>query len=710
MVRPCSWVVLVSLSAPGGVFAAEPPRAEKIPRETVVHGITLQDDYFWFRQKDDPTLGPKMLDLLRAERAYCDAAMAHTQALQDRLAAEMRDRLQPGDTSVPAREGEWLYFTRSVEGQPFQVHCRRRVPDGAEQVIIDPNVESKGRAGFGLGTIEISPDARIAAIPIDVGGGERYTVRFRDLTTDAYLPVEIADTNGQVAWAADNATVFFARADEKNRPAKVLCRSIVSPDTERLVFEEPDEAFLVDLSSSRSGAFVLINSAAKDTSECRVISTSAPDVEPRVIEPRRRGVEYAVDHQAGEFVILVNDTGANFRLIRTPQDATTSSNWREIIAHDPRTLLEKVECFRGFVAVTARTAGLPRLMVLPSGDAKKPDPPWDVTMSEPSFTLWGSKNLDFDATTYRFNYTSPITPVSTFEVDVVTHERRLLKQQQIKGFDRERYAVEVAQVRSHDGAMVPMTIAYRKDTPRNGSAAALLFGYGAYGVPVYPAFRNEQLSLLDRGFVLADAHVRGGSDKGRDWYADGKLRHKKNTFLDFIACAEHLVANKYAAPKRVAAHGGSAGGTLMGAVVTMRPDLFGAIVAYVPFVDLVNTMLDSSIAYTVNEFDEWGNPGASKEDFEYMLSYSPYENTRPAAYPPILILAGYNDPRVPYWEPAKWAQRLRENNTAKTPVLFRIDVDAGHFGAADKNKAIREEAFVKAFLLESLGVETGPRP
>lgn len=692
---------LACLSLVATVAAAQtPPRAEKIPHTITVHGVTLSDEYFWLRERNDPVLGPKVMEHLKAERAYCDAAMAHTGERQQTLYDEMVARLQQTDMSVPHRKGKWSYYTRNVEGKPYKIYCRKPLPDGEEQVILDANKAAEGQRNFRVGGMEISPDGRVAAIAIDLNGAEKYELRFRDLAANADLSYKIPETAGELAWAGDSRTVFYTTLDPMMRPYRVYRHSIGSdPSTDTLVYEEKDDQFFVSIAMTRSERFVLIELQSRDTSEWRFIPANAPRTPPTMIEPREKGHEYKVEHHDNRFLILTNDGAKNFRLVEAPIEAPGRETWREIRAGRSDVLMERVLAFKNHFVLAYRQNAMPHLSITAFKGVTK-----EIETAEPSYVLFPEMNEEYDSPTFRYSYTSPITPSSVYDIHMDSGEKELLKRQPVIGYDPSLYTVEFVKAVATDGTPIPLTIWYKRDVPRDGTAPAFLEGYSAYGFSAMPTFSSAAISLLDRGVVLAEAHSRGGSDMGRTWYEDGKLMKKRNTFTDFIACAEYLIEKKYTNPSRLAIRGGSAGGLLMGAVTTMRPELFGAVVAQVPFVDTLNTMLDPTLPLTINEYDEWGNPTASKQAFDYIRSYSPYDNTRPARYPHVLLTSGINDPRVSYFEPAKWAQRLRDNNQADTQVLFKIELDAGHGSFADRYAAMKDEAFVQAFVLDRLGV------
>lgn len=676
-----------------------PPKADKVPHETPIHGIVLRDDYYWLRQRENP----KVMDLLRAERAYCDHIMSRTAERQETLYEEMLERVQQKDMSVPYRDGAFTYYTRTEEDKSYPIYCRKAYPETAEtkeQVIFDANEAAKGEKNFRVGTIEISPDGQIAAISTDTGGEEKYTVTFRDLRGDRDLPEKLENVSGDLAWAADGRTIFYTTLDEAHRPYKLFRHTVMTdPKGDPLIYHEEDEAFFLGVELSRSRKFILINSSSKDTSEWRFLNARLAQNKPTIIEPRMKGHEYSVDHHENRFLIVTNDGAPNFRLVEAPIDQPGMDSWRELLPGRSDVLLEGIDAFKGYLVVHYREDGLPRIAIRNYTGVSQ-----DIPTTEPSYAIAPEINPEYNVKHFRYIYSSPITPASVYQIDMDSGETKLLKQQPVPGYDPSLYTVELAQVTTSDGQVVPLTITHRKDLVRNGNAPAVLSGYSAYGFSASPSFSNAAISLLDRGFVLAEAHARGGSDKGRSWYNDGKLMKKKNTFNDFIACAEYLIANQYTSPDHLAIRGGSAGGLLVGAVATMRPDLFEAVVAEVPFVDVINTMLDPTLPLTVTEYDEWGNPEKSAAAFEYILGYSPYDNTVPAKYPSMLLTGGLNDPRVSYWEPAKWAQKLRENNRGANEILFKVDLDAGHAGMADRFAAMRDEAFVEAFILDKLRV------
>lgn len=690
------------------------PVAIRSPRVTEVHGVRFVDEYAWLRDRDNPAVLRHLAD----ENTYTNDTMRHTARLQAELYTEMLGRIKQTDLSVPVRRGPYEYYTRTEEGKAYPIQCRRRAGGGPtesapEELLLDQNAlaaQMSGAPGGGGGYLAVanftvSPDHNWLAYAVDITGAERYTLRFRDLATGADLKDAVPDTTYGLAWASDNATVFYLTQDEANRADKVW-RHRVGTDASQdaLVYEEKDPAFYASVSRTRSGQFLLMSLGSMASTEVRFLSAADPTGEFRVIAPRRPKVEYGVEHQGDWFYIVTNEDAVNFRLLRAPASNPERASWEEVIPHDPRVMIAGVEGFAGHLVVEKRELGVPTLHVRALGGGSGGGGDHAVVFPETVYSVSLTGNAEYDTPTLRFRYTSLVTPPSIFDYDMNTRERTLRKEQEVLGgYDRTKYVTGRIEADAPDGTRVPISIVYREGLSRDGRNPTLLRGYGAYGVPLDPEFSAADLSLLDRGFVVATAHVRGGGELGRPWYEGGRLKHKPNSFTDFIACAERLIDAGYTSPDRLAIEGGSAGGLLVGAATTMRPDLFKAVIADVPFVDVLNSMLDSSLPLTVVEYDQWGNPN-ERDWFDLIRSYAPYENVAPRAYPDVLILAGLNDPRVPYWEPAKWSARLRANNTGPGVVLLKTNMGAGHGGASDRYEAIREEAFKFAFLLDRLGV------
>ncbi len=692
---------------PTDAVAPSPPVPKQVPVAVTTHGHTRVDPYAWLRDRD---VDPDVLAHLEAENAYTAAVTAHTAGLQERLFEEIRARIQETDLSVPVRNGPWWYYVRTEEGRQYAISCRRAaVADGSwdegapEQVLLDENVEAEGHDYFATGVFDVSPDHDLLAFAVDRDGGERYDLRFRDLTTGADLPDRIDGVYYGSAWSRDGRFFFYVRPDAAMRPFEVW-RHELGTDTDRdvLVFREDDERFYVSVGLGRDRRYLYVSAGSKVTDEVWFLDAGDPTGTFRVVEPRAQGVEYAVAHHDGRFFVLTNADGAvNFELRVTGVDAPGRAHWQTVIPHRDDVKLSGVLPFRDHLVIEERVGGVTQIRVRYLAD----DVDHVIEQPESVCTVHSGANPEFDTTTFRYGYQSMRTPSSVFSYDLGTRERTLLKQQAVLGgFDPADYTTERLWATADDGVRVPISIVYRNGVARDGSAPALLYGYGSYEASMDPGFSSIRLSLLDRGFVYAIAHVRGGGEMGRHWYEDGKFLRKRNTFTDFIACARHLVAEGWTAPDRLAIRGGSAGGLLMGAVANLAPELFGCVVAEVPFVDCLNTILDPSLPLTVLEWEEWGNPVASEEYYAEMASYAPYENVTAQAYPPMLVTAGLNDPRVSYWEPAKWVARLRATATNAPRIVLKTEMGAGHGGPSGRYDAWRDEAFVLAFVLDTFGL------
>lgn len=677
----------------------EPPRAERIPKVVEIHGDRRVDDYYWLREKSNP----KVSAYLKAENEYAEAMMASTADLQEKLHEEFISRLQETDQSAPYRHGEYFYYTRADEGNDYTLHCRKKGSLKApEELLLDENDLAEDEDFFALGAFEVSPNHQRLAFSLDTSGAERYTLHFKDLKTGELFDEEIEDTFETVAWAADNETCFYVTLDDASRPSKVYRHKLGDdPAKDVLIYSEPDKAFFVGVSNTNSRAFVLMDIESNTTREVRFLPADKPLGEFTLVEPRRKQIQYLVEHHGERFFILTNDGATNFKLVETPTKSPGKEHWRDVIPHRPDIKLEALAAFAGHLVISQRVAGVPAFEVrdLKSGESHT------VTFPEPSYTLEAGPIVEFDTTTLRFSYQSHVTPNSVYDYDLAARTRELKKQDKVQGgYDPAKYASERIWATASDGTRVPISLVHKKDLPRDGKSPCYLQGYGAYGMSEDPLFDADLISLLDRGFVVGIAHVRGGGELGRKWYDDGKLAQKKNSFSDFIACVEHLIKEKYTSPDRLAIYGGSAGGLLVGGVVNMRPDLFRVVIADVPFVDVLNTMLDPTIPLTVTEYEEWGNPN-EKPLYDAMRAYSPYDNVKPQKYPHFLILAGLNDTRVSYWEPAKWAARLRATKTDDNLLLLKANLTAGHGGASGRFEALQQRAFEYAFLLDRLGMK-----
>ncbi|HEX2219620.1 MAG TPA: S9 family peptidase [Gemmatimonadales bacterium] len=677
--------------------APEVPVARAIPRVHHVHGESRIDEYYWLRNREDP----EVLAHLEAENRYTEQVMRHTEGLQELLYQELRGRIKESDLSVPSREDGWLYYSRTEAGAQYPIFCRRRDEDGApEEVLLDLNLLAAGHDYFRMGAFEVSPDHRLLAYSADTTGAESFTLFIKDLTTGGLLAETIEGTSPTAAWANDSRTLFYVVLDQIRRPSRLFRHRVGSnPVEDVLVHHEPDEAFFLDVHRTRSRRYLILELASHSTSEARYLSADDPAGELRVVEPRRHGVEYAVTHHGERFYIVTNDGAPNFRLVSAPVSAPGRESWTAVLPYRPEIKLDAAEAFERHLVVWERMDGLRRLRVLELATGEE----HLVAFPEPVYTVRPHENPEFETTVFRFSYTSLVTPNSVVDYDVAERTWTVRKQTEVLGgYDPSCYRSERLFAVAPDGARIPVSLVYRLPLERDGRRPLLLQGYGSYGYSFDPGFSSNALSLLDRGWVVAIAHVRGGEEMGRAWYESGKLLHKRNTFTDFIAAAEHLVAEGYTSTDRLAINGGSAGGLLMGAVTNLRPDLFKAVVAEVPFVDVVNTMLDATLPLTVIEYDEWGNPN-DPSYYEYIRSYSPYDNVASKAYPHILVTAGLNDPRVAYWEPAKWTARLRARKTDRNRLLLRTNMGAGHGGASGRYDHLREVAFKYAFLLDVVG-------
>jgi len=677
--------------------AADPPApiAARKPKKITQHGETRTDDYFWMREKTNP----EVLAYLEAENRYFEGVMKPVAALKETLYKEMVGRVQETDLSVPERKDDYYYYTRIEKGQNYLLYCRKyETLDGKEELFLDGNELATGHKYFRLGNYAVSPNHALLAYSIDTEGDEVYVTHFKDLKTGAVLPDQIPNVYYGIVWANDNKTLFYTTLDAAKRPFRVHRHTLGSQlEIDKVVYEEKDERFYVELRKTRDAKFVLIASDSKMTSEVFYLDASTPNAEFKSVAGRRQGVEYTVHHHAGDFLILNNHNAANFKVSAAK---VGDSEWRDIIPHRSDVYIEQIAEYKDWFTLTERENGLRRLHVRKwnGGDDHI------VAMPEPVYALQLTGNPNYDAKTVRFTYQSLVTPSSVYDYELSTRQRTLRKQQQIpSGYDASQYTSERHFAKAADGASIPVAIVYKKGFKADAKSPLLLYAYGSYGINTEAAFNASRLSLLDRGFAFAVANIRGGSEMGRHWYDTGKLLNKKNTFTDFIAAAEHLIAKKYTAPSKLAIMGGSAGGLLMGAVVNMRPDLFHTALALVPFVDVLNSMSDAALPLTVGEYEEWGNP-EDKRFYDYMKSYSPYDNLAKKAYPNILATAGLNDPRVPYWEPSKWVAKLRTLKTDKNILAMKINMGAGHFGKSGRYAALEETAEQFAFLLLTMGM------
>ena len=678
------------------VGAPMPPIPAQHPTVLTKHGDSRIDPYYWLRQRANP----EVIAYLEAENLFADAVMAPTARLQQRLYQEIVDRVEQTDTSPPTYFKGYWHYTRTVEGLDYDIHCRRKGSmEAPEEVELDGNELAKGHDYFELGYVEHSQDENILAYAIDLTGNELHRVRFRDLSTGRDLPDVLDDVYYGSAWSADSKTFLYVRSDKAMRPYQVWRHELGTPiSSDVLVLQEDDERFELGVELTKSERYIIFTSSSQLTSESRYLRSDDPTGEPILIEARRQGVEYSVDHQEDRFLILTNDRAHNFKLVAAPVDRPGREAWTDVLPEREGVRLNAIDVHVNHVVIGQRSDGLQRLEVLDSrtGELHLVDQP-DTT-----YTAYAGSNPVYESSVMRYFYTSLTAPWSSFDYDMDTRERTLVKEQPVRGgYNREDYITDRLWATSADGVRVPLSLVYRRDLALNGTNPTMLYGYGAYELPSDPMFDAARLSLLDRGFIYAIAHVRGGGEMGREWYEDGKFLTKTNTFDDFIACAVELIDQGYTSPRHLAIRGRSAGGLLIGAVLNARPDLFACAVAQVPFVDALTTMLDESIPLTVNEYEEWGDPN-DPEFYDYMKSYSPYDNVRRVAYPAVLVTAGLNDPRVPYWEPAKWVAKLRSTTLSSRPILLKTDLESGHSGPSGRYESWREEAFVSAFVVDQL--------
>ncbi len=693
----------------------DPPRAPRRP--TVLrHGDDVRvDDWYWLRSRDDP----EVLDHLRAENAYTDAVLAPLAARREQLFDEIRSRMVETDVSAPVRRGGFEYFTRTVADHQYRWHCRRPVHAGAppepgdepggppgEEVLLDENELAGAGEYFALRGVAVSPGQQLLAYAVDRSGGELAQLRFRDLIGHRDLPDEVPDTYYGLAWANDT-TICYVRPDPALRPFQVWRHTLgAGSDEDRLVFEEPDERFYVSVRRARSGRVLVIDTESKVTTEAWLVDSARPADPPRLVAAREDGVEYQIEHhhdphRGDQLFIVTNANGAeNFELVAAPVATPDRGHWRVVVPHRPDVRLDRVDAFARHLVLSERAGGLARLRALDlvAGNEQTVDTGAAVA------TTWLGPTPDYDTTVVRVGTTSLVVPVTDSDYDLLAGTDTLVKRQHVPGYDPGDYDTRRLWAPADDGTAVPISVVHRRDAALDGTGALVLYGYGAYEISIDPTFSVARLSLLERGGAYAIAHVRGGGELGRHWYEDGKLDRKQHTFTDFVACARHLVAAGFGSRDRLVARGGSAGGLLMGAALNLAPEHWRAVVAEVPFVDCLTTMLDPSLPLTITEWDEWGNPAADEHLYQYLRSYSPYDNVRAVAYPTVFVTAGVNDPRVQYWEPAKWVQQLRARTLADAPILLKTELDAGHHGPSGRYDAWREEAAVLAFALDAAGL------
>ena len=689
-----------------------PPTAEKQTHITAIHGLQLEDDYFWMRLSDEQKEAAepdeqtaKVVDYLNRENAYTKEVMNGTEAFQESLFNEIVGRIKQDDQSVPLLDNGYYYYSRYEEGKEYAIYCRKLGSlEAEEQVMLNVNEMAEGFNYYAVGGQSVSTNNNLLAFSVDTVSRREYTLQFKDLTTGEVLADRIPGTTGGATWANDNKTVYYSKKDPITLRSSRIFKHVLGTDASQdvLVFEEADETFSCGIGKSKSEQYLMIASYSTVSNEWRYLDANTPNGEWKIIQPRERNLEYSCSHYGEHFYITTNRDAKNFKLVRTPIHATTYENWEDVLPHRDETLLEGVDIFKDYLVVSERTEGLNQIRVKRWDDAED----YYIQFPDPAYSAYVGANPDFDTKQLRYGYNSMTTPSSVFEMDMVSQATNLLKQQEVLGgsFDPANYESERVMVEARDGTKVPVSIVSRKGVKKDGNNPFLLYAYGSYGYSMDAGFSSTRLSLLDRGFVYAIAHIRGGQEMGRDWYEDGKMFNKKNTFTDFVDCGQAMVDLGYTSPQHLYAMGGSAGGLLMGAVVNMAPALFNGVIAAVPFVDVINTMLDESIPLTTGEFDEWGNP-KNKDSFDYMMSYSPYDNVTAQDYPHMLVTTGYWDSQVQYWEPAKWMAKLRDTKTGDNLLIMDCNMETGHGGASGRFKRLRETAMEYAFFMMLEGIE-----
>jgi oligopeptidase B len=675
----------------------KPPIAKKAAKATTIHGETLVDDYYWLREKSNP----EVISYLKAENAYTDLMMKHTETFQAELYKELLGRIKETDVNVPYKKGDYFYYSRTEAGRQYPILCRKRGSlDAKEEVYLDLNELAKGLPFLGMGPNVVSDDGNLLAYSTDTSGFRQFKLQIKDLRTGQLLP-DTAERVTSIEWASDNKTLFYTVEDDVSKRSFRLYKHQLGNTTDDLVYEEKDELFNVVSTRSRSGNFIFVTSDSFTSSEVRYITSSRPNDPYKLVLPREANHRYYVDHHGDLFYIRTDENAKNFRLVSAPVSDPGKKNWKEVLPHRKDVMLEDTDFFADFYVAYERENGLQKMRVTDFKTNKS----HYVEFPEPVYSAFPIFNLEYNTTRLRFAYQSFVTPSSIFDYDIGTHKRTLLKQTEVLGgYDSSQYKSERIYATASDGTRIPISLVYKKSLTMDGKRPLLLQGYGAYGIPSNAGFSSNRLSLLNRGMIYAIAHIRGGGEMGEVWHDQGKMMMKRNTFTDFIAAAEHLVAEKYTSSDRLIITGGSAGGLLMGAVINMRPDLFKAAVVQVPFVDVINTMLDESLPLTVGEFQEWGNP-KNKSEYDYMKSYSPYDNISAKAYPTILVRTSLNDSQVMYWEPAKYVAKLRSMKTDQNLLLFKIHLGGGgHGGVSGRYDALKDTAFDYAFMLTQAGI------
>ncbi|NHM06922.1 S9 family peptidase [Flavobacterium sp. CYK-4] len=675
----------------------KPPVAAIKPKTLEKHGDVRIDNYFWLNDRENP----EVIDYLKQENEYYNKVTAHTKAFQEDLFKEMKSRIKEDDESVPYLYNGYYYITRFEKGQDYPIYARKKGSLSApEEIMFDCNAMAKGHKFFQLSGISVSNDNRFAIFAVDVVGRRIYTLQIKNLQTGEILADKIDKATGNVAWANDNKTIFYTRQDEKTLRSDKVFKHKLGDDTakDQLVYFEKDDTFNVSVAKGKSKKYIAISCSSTLTDEFRTILADEPNSEFKIFQPRVRGLEYSISHYGDSFYIVTNADGAtNFKLMKTPETATTKENWKDLIAHREDVLLEGIDIFKDYLVVSERSNGLNKIKIMPWSGNGAYYLPFEIE----TYTAYTTTNVDFDTDVLRYGYQSMATPSSIIDFNMKTKVKEIKKEQQVLGgkFDKNNYIEERLWATATDGTKIPMSVVYRKGVKKDGKNPLLQYAYGSYGASMDPYFSSTRLSLLDRGFVYVIAHIRGGEELGRQWYENGKLLKKKNTFTDFIDCSKYLIAEKWTSPEHLYAEGGSAGGLLMGAVVNMAPELYNGVIAQVPFVDVMTTMLDDSIPLTTGEYDEWGNPN-DKTYYDYMRSYSPYDNVTAKAYPNMYVSTGLHDSQVQYWEPAKWVAKLRVTKTDNKQLFLDTNMDAGHGGASGRFEALKELAKEFAFLLD----------
>ncbi|MCH7557013.1 MAG: S9 family peptidase [Planctomycetes bacterium] len=690
---------ILCISGCAGRQYIAPPAAKVIAKADTLHGDTRIDNYYWLREKSNP----EVIKYLEAENKYTKAMMRHTEKFQEQLYKELLGRIKETDLSVPEKIDDYYYYSRTEEGKQYSINCRKKAsPEAKEEILLDQNALAEGHDYFRIGVFRISPDHRLLAYSVDTNGSETYTLYVKDLISGELLEDKVSNTYYSVEWANDNKTIFYNVLDKAKRPYQLYRHELGSkPRNDVLVYHEKDDSYYLSISKTKSRQYLFITLKSNTTTEVRYLKADRPLDDFIVMHPRQHKMEYYIAHHNDKFYIRTNDKARNFKVMEAPVENPTKSNWQELVGHRDSVKIDGIEALKNHLVLYERENGLKKMRIMNLANHEI----HYVDFPEPVYTFRPNRNPDFNTNILRFTYTSLVTPRSVYDYDMDGKTRELKKRYEVLGgYDPSLYQSERIFAKASDGTMVPISLVYKKGIVKDGNNPLFLYGYGSYGSSSEPGFSSNRLSLLDRGFLYAIAHIRGGGTMGRYWYEQGKLLHKKNTFTDFIACAEHLIAEKYTSRAKLVINGGSAGGLLMGAVTNMRPALFKVVIAKVPFVDVINTMLDASIPLTVIEYEEWGNPN-EKEHYDYMKSYSPYDNVEAKKYPSILITAGLNDPRVQYWEPAKWAAKLRAFKTDENILLLKTKMGAGHGGASGRYDYLKDIAFEYAFIFDLFGIE-----